>query len=217
MRSSNQLPKLIESISTSHRKATGIRTIYGSVLVSFLSVISSQSHADVITATTESELRAALDQFVANGSGDTINLDGAVITLSDTLDYTIQDSRPIGISNGTLRRDPSSPAFRLISIRNAPDTPSPSRSDFANLTLENGDYDVNSGPLAEAGGGAIYTEVDLIVRSSTVDSNRVTGDGYGGAIFSVADALNIDRSSISNNTITGTGFGGAIFSNGRVT
>ena len=159
--------------------------VFSICLLSLMGIASSASAATFNDITNETELRAALDEITSNGENDSINFQGRTIVLTSELVVNAEPGTNVQFTSGTLRRDNEAPAFRLVKITNQSSNSANGTSAVFNLmTLENGLYETVNGPVAEAGGAAIFSDgVNLDLRAATLENNVVIGAGTGGAVY----------------------------------
>lgn len=116
------------------------------------------------------ELRQAMECANANATGDEIDLGGHTLVFadgpyaSDGNNALPPVSSEITLRNGTIERDPSAPAFRLIRIEAA------GIATLRSLQLRHG---------SSTEGGAILTDGDLTLRDSVLEHNTASSHGGG--------------------------------------
>lgn len=133
-------------------------------------------------------------------------------------------------ANATLRRAPSSPPFRIMTITagagltvnnltligGAIDSAGGAIANAGTLTLNNSTLQQHS---AQRGGGAIFNQGTLIINSGAITDNATTVQagvyrGFGGAIYNSSGAtVALNHVTISNNL---GNFGGAIWNDGTL-
>ncbi len=170
------------------------------------------ANAANFSVSNEIELRDALLISASNGENDEINLGANTITLNDgQLELLSEPGFTVRVRNGTITRAADADDFRLLKVGSI--VP-PADQTNASVTLlrvnfSNGSYDTSNGPSTEAGGGAIFTDIPLTIDRSRLDNNTVTGDGYGGAVYSTAGRLFLDEVNFTNNRAIAAGNGEA--------
>ncbi len=145
-------------------------------------------------------LGAQTVRFAASLSGETIELGGTEIVITETL--TI-DATALA-QNVTIDANNSSRIFNIIAAT----------GDFtlAGLKLTGGN--------ALGGGGAIFSSTNgiLTIEQSSISGNRTTGNASGGGGIHSAGVLLLNNSTVSGNSTVGKfAEGGGIFSFGPVT
>jgi len=168
----------------------------------------SNAYAQTFNVSTESELRAALLEAASNSEDDTIDLGGNVIELSgSSLVYEGEGQGELVITDGVIRRSANEPPFRLLRVIGQ-DAGGDS-VELDNLVFEGG---LSTLADNQTGGGAVFSDLPLIIESSTFLGNQALTDGsafgLGGAVRA-ADTATVNRSVFENNEADGGG--GAIY------
>lgn len=144
--------------------------------------------AVLFTPTDEDSLRASLAEAESNGRGDTIDLNGAEITLMNgPLTFQGTGERRLTISNGSLVSGTDS---NILQITGSALTDE--RVVISNLTFSNGVSETGNGQ-----GGAIFSRLPLIITTSTFSGNSART--AGGAVYGT-DSIQISNSLFEDNS-----------------
>ena len=138
--------------------------------------------AESFTPTDEATLRASLATAASNGDSDTIDLNGATITLKNgplTYVFSGTGEPQLTIQNGTLLAGPDSNILQIKGFASSPDSVV-----ISNMTFANGDRknDSDDDAPGRGQGGAIFSTLPLVIMGSTFSDN--SADISGGAVYS---------------------------------
>ena len=153
------------------------------VCVSFLALKSTSASAAQFFPENTAQLLAAFEKASRNLQDDVIDLAGGSFSLTTELNLEHDEGHGLELMDGVLIRANKAEAFRLLNLHKVSHMFENDKTiKISSVEFRNGLKETNDPLDNDAGGGAILSHRDLLIKDSLFENNRVVGYTFGGAI-----------------------------------